>query len=160
MRGDDTSERAHARYERACVALERLAARLWNARRNSGNPAGHRGRARSPRLVGMAHKLDIAGIDLQPDTVTAAANALAVLVLLASLAASATLWLIATDWLVASAVFLSMVAPILARQAVLDRPAVAAEKRAGEVLKGSPGATNLMIMSLRHEPSVGAYGIC
>ena len=48
----------------------------------------------------------------------------------------------------------SLGVPLILREAILGFPSGAARRRAEEVLKDSTHATNLMIMSLEHEPSI------
>jgi len=86
--------------------------------------------------------------------VTEAATKVAI-VSASSLAALALLALLnhAADLVLPAAVAAATV-PLALRELVLGRPQTAARRRAEEVLKDSTHATNLMIMSLGHEPSI------
>jgi len=98
--------------------------------------------------------LELAGIDVPLGTLLAAAKAaLVVSSILLVLAAVVVVTLTGTRFIVPMA-FILAVLPLLSREAILAYPHSAASKRAASVLRGSPESVNLMIMSLRHEPSL------
>ena len=133
--------------------MERLGSRLGIGSRTS--PKGTARKARGTKVsLDIGGRLDLAGIDVPPGTVLIAATTLAVL-MGTSMAAFAVGVLLAGAYsYLIPAVFLGCIAPPLSREILLSYPRSAANKRASEVLKGSPEAANLMIMSLRHEPSL------
>ena len=136
-----------------CVRLERLGSRLGIGIRSS--PKGLARRARGTRsLLDVGAKLDLAGIDVPPVTVLAAAKTLAVLMGLSLAVFAVAVLLVGAHSILIPSVFLGAIAPLVSREVLLSYPGSAANKRASEVLKGSPEAANLMIMSLRHEPSL------
>jgi len=136
-----------------CVRLERLGSRLGIGIRSS--PKGLARRARGTRsLLDVGAKLDLAGIDVPPVTVLAAAKTLAVLMGLSLAVFAVAVLLVGAHSYLIPSVFLGAIAPLVSREVLLSYPGSAANKRASEVLKGSPEAANLMIMSLRHEPSL------
>jgi ABC-type multidrug transport system fused ATPase/permease subunit len=99
-------------------------------------------------------KLDLAGIDVLPEAVIIAGKTIAILLgTCIAFFSGAVLLTGAYSYFVMS-VFLGAIVPPLSMEVILSYPGSAANKRAAEVLKGSPEAANLMIMSLRHEPSL------
>lgn len=148
--------RPSARYVRACVLLERAALRLRLVKKNGAGSRKvvkeRRGEREMMRELEM--KLQIAQIGLRPGTVLAAAHAAAFIAMVLAAGIAASTFFLDARWLTVPSLFLAFAAPLLVRQAVLEQPSAAANKRAAEILRGSPSATNLMIMSLRHEPSV------
>lgn len=150
------SERAwpRPRYERLCEKLERTAGRLRLAPVSGRGLAHGRGEPVDPRLDSLARTLEIAEIHLHPSAVVAAANAAAGISMILFALALAAVALLNGGAILAPVAFCLASVPLIVRQAVLEYPASVARKRAAETLKGSPSAANLMIMSLRHEPSL------
>jgi hypothetical protein len=150
----------NARYARFCRSLERLGAgvgvsadvelaRVHRARRIAGVST-----TRPGRLDRLRTDIGLAEMCVQPGTVLAAARALTFLLAIAVAVLVPVLYLASGPRL---AVVLSLLSPLLliaAREALLSYPSRRAARSADEVLRASCGTTNLMIMSLRHEPSV------
>jgi len=144
--------RAHARYEGLCNRLAR--ADRWVGQRRSAK-GDVRGRPSDrDRLRRIRTDLELAGIALEPRTVISAGRgALVVCAVMAAFAAAGSFIVCGAEYVTVQA-FVALVVPVVAREAVLSYPASAANKRAERVMKGAPEAANLMIMSLRHEPSL------
>ena len=103
---------------------------------------------------GLATNATLAGIDISPRTAIAAANvacALSAAILVVPAVLAVLRYGIATALPVI--ILLSFV-PLVAREIILSYPKNRANRRADEVMRSSAEATNLMIMSLRHEPSL------
>ncbi len=103
---------------------------------------------------GLASDLELSGIAIDPARVTDAANRIAVIsgAVLSSLAL--LVLFLGTRTLVLPLAVASGGIPLVLREAFLGFPSGAARRRAEEVVKDSTRATNLMIMSLGHEPSL------
>jgi ABC-type multidrug transport system fused ATPase/permease subunit len=99
-------------------------------------------------------KLDLAGIDVLPEAVIIAGKTIAILLGTCIAVFSGAVLLTGAYSYFVMSVFLGAIVPPLSMEVILSYPGSAANKRAAEVLKGSPEAANLMIMSLRHEPSL------
>jgi hypothetical protein len=97
---------------------------------------------------------ELAGIDVPFETLVAAAKAALMLTSMVLVLIVVTLVLFTGIRYIIPMIFLLMVLPLLSREAILTYPHSAARKRASSVLKGSPESVSLMIMSLRHEPSL------
>ncbi len=106
------------------------------------------------RMATLRKDLELSMLGVGAGTVARAAKTAAVLsaAALASATALALLFLGTTHALALA--FLTMVVPLLAAEAVKSYPSAVAARRAAAVLKDSTGAANLMIMSLRHQPSI------
>lgn len=142
-----TCDGPHASYASLCRRLVAISRRLRIGRRRRRTDAKKRG----PELRSA---LDLAEIDLSFEEVAGAASVTMVLVLVPILVAAAAV-IAFTEFRFIMPLALVLVAlPIIAREAVLTYPRSAAAKRAARVLKASPESVNLMIMSLRHEPSL------
>jgi hypothetical protein len=136
-----------------CVRLERLGLRRGIGARSSSKGTARRA-IRTRTLGEVGAKLDLAGIEVAPETVLAAARTLAILTGFSlAVLAFAELFVGARSYLIPS-ISLGIIGPLLSREGLLSYPGRAASKRASEVLRGSPEAANLMIMSLRHESSL------
>jgi len=150
-----------------CNSLERIGSRfgirgqseLAQASRKSKKLRGKKfptPRAESGRgaLEELKSCLSLSGMQLSPETVLAASKTLLVLAGLAMVAASLMASMVIEPDYLAPCVILSFVIPYLASQALRSYPSSAASRRAAMLLKDSTEATNLMIMSIRHEPSL------
>ena len=116
---------------------------------------GHRNaRARAPPRRSLQSDLDLSGIDMDANTVTRAANGSALVSASVFLSVSAAAWLLDANSLVLPSAAAAFAGGFLIRELTLGYPASAAKRRAEQVLKDSTRATNLMIMSLGHEPSI------
>ena len=106
------------------------------------------------RVAALGRHLEQAGIDVGPERVMAASRT-AFWLTLASLAALATavLSLAGTKYAFAAG-FAALMCALIARELVLAYPRAAAQKRAWAVLRSSTEGVNMMIVGLRHEPSL------
>jgi len=146
-------EGARARlYVRACLALARLGKRLGI--RPVSEAVHARRKASGSELAMLEANIDLADMDIGADTVLAASKTLAVVTAAGAAASTAAVWFIWGTEYIVPMMFALAVLPILSREAMKTIPASAASKRAAEVLKNSASSSNLMIMSLRHEPSL------
>lgn len=98
--------------------------------------------------------MELAGIDLPLETLIKAAKAALALTSAILVLVAVTLVLFTGTRFIIPMAFLLTVLPFLSREAMLAYPQGAARKRASNVLKGSPESVSLMIMSLRHDPSL------
>ncbi len=96
----------------------------------------------------------MSGLELAPETVESAAKVAMAFTLMAALGCGITCALVLPPGALFVLPVLVVTAPLLAFEAVRGHPARLAAKRSGEVLRDSMRGTNLMIMSLRHEPSL------
>lgn len=103
---------------------------------------------------GLARDMDLAGLALAPGTLRLASKTLAIILCVALAPIALAGAVIGQPTLAAVLAFVSVTVPLISAQAVLAYPATLARKRASSVLRNSPEATNLMIMSLRHDSSV------
>jgi hypothetical protein len=142
----------HRRYVRLCAWLARNDARLprrfaaWRARAD-GSIASRRAEALS-RSIGQA------AIQLHAEDVLAAARFIAALSAVSLAPVVSFLLVVHGPGLALSGVFVLAVLPLVAREAVLSYPKAAAARRASHVTRSSTECVSLMIMSLRHEPSL------
>jgi hypothetical protein len=111
-------------------------------------------RAFSERMEDLGTSLKLADIHIAPEHVLAAGKSLFAILTL-SLAASAA---IAFFVLGAGCCLLicacALTVPYISKSALMTQPSRKAASRASKVLRSSSEPVNLMIMSLRHEPSV------
>lgn len=139
------SPRAAGGYVRLCECLASFA--RWLGIRPSRPIA-------RPETDGLALAIDLASLDLTALTVRLASGALAVLVMLALVPVLVGAFVLGRANLIAAACIVSGLLPFLAKGALAAYPSSLAAKRAFAVLKDSPEATNLMIMSIRHDASI------
>ncbi len=111
-------------------------------------------RARGRARQNLESDIELSGIDLDADSIAGAANGAAILAVSVLAAIAALAWLSGASRVVLPAALGSLALGFIVRAAVLWHPSSAARKRAEQVLKDSTRATNLMIMSLGHEPSI------
>ena len=130
-----------------CMGLAALGERL--GLRGERPNRGAEGRGSELRTC-----LNLAGIVVPLGTLQLAAKAALVISLAALVLTAVVLSLFTGTRFIVPFIFLVIVLPMLARGAILTYPMSAARRRAASVLKGSPESVNLMIMSLRHEPSL------
>src|SRR4030042_1598260 len=153
MQGRRNDRHGHVLFVSVCDRLEQLGSRLGVRARSS--PKGFLRRARGTKPVDdLRAKLDLAGIDFPPEAVISAGKTLAILLGTCIAVFSGAVLLTGAYSYFVMSVFLGAIVPPLSMEVILSYPGSAANKRAAEVLKGSPEAANLMIMSLRHEPSL------
>jgi hypothetical protein len=142
----DGAHSSHLLYVRLCRKLAILGRRL--------RMKGGRKSADERTIRQLASALDLAGMEITAETVVLASRACgaAGVVSAATLLAPVLLLLGPQDTaLVALSLTISV---LIARAAIVSFPESAAKKQAAEVLRSSPEMANLMIMSLRHEPSL------
>ncbi|UCE44784.1 MAG: hypothetical protein JSU93_05130 [Methanobacteriota archaeon] len=110
--------------------------------------------ARCSRRRSIADDLERSAIPLDADSLLAAARGLAA----ATMAVLATFLALALilGWpdLAALSAFLLVAVPILSRETVLSYPKAVASKRALLIARSSTDDVSLMVMNLRHEPSL------
>ncbi len=136
----------HAHYVRLCRWLEKVGTRI---------------RVKTPRAHGHDHSfqrltsaIDLSGMEVEPETVVSAARtSVALGAILAAIPIVPAAALLASQYLVLIVVSLA-VSVLMVREAILSFPESAAKRQADELLRASPEIANLMIMSLRHEPSL------
>lgn len=153
-----------------CLSLERIGARIGvsadverklvmraastrslRGRLKQASPTARRG---AGRLEEMSRELELGGLRLKPGTVLAAAKCLSLLLVGVMLAfTSAMFFLKGLDIALLSFVA-TLLVPFFAKEQLMSYPSRRAAKSADEVLRSSSQTTNLMIMSLRHEPSI------
>src|SRR5512137_2913899 len=144
MRRTDHDRIGRLNYERACDRLAAL-----------GRAMG----MRAPHMAGhgpddLAASIDLAGLRLPPGTVRLASKAAATAVSVALVPMVVALAFYGKPTLFIVGAFASTCTAILSGQAIMSYPASRARKQGAAVLRSSPEATNLMIMSLRHDSSV------
>ena len=142
----DVTRSGHPRFVRLCKRLETIGTRIRiNARRT-------RGRDRSVRRLASA--IDLSGMEVDAETVLSAARtSVALGAILAAFPIVSVVALLGSQYIVLIVVSLA-VSVLMVREAILSFPESAAKKQADEILRASPEMANLMIMSLRHEPSL------
>ena len=164
-RGAETREINESRFVIMCKALASFDAILPRSARLAAHReplrARTRGRSGHARMIdpgsrrrSIADDLERSAIPLDADTLLAAARGLAAATM-GSFATFLALSLI-LEWLdlAASSAFLLVAVPILSREAMLSYPKVVASKRALLIARSSTDDVSLMVMSLRHEPSL------
>ena len=136
---------AFSGYVRLCSTLSSSAGRL-----------GIRGKreARGGRCGELATWLELAEIDLDPATIELAGTGALVIAVIASILVALTVFDLAGARFAVPLVCVCVIFPMLLREVIVTYPKGIARKRAETVLRGSPESVNLMIMSLRHEPSL------
>jgi len=139
---DSGREDSGWRYEQRVALLARLGTRLGI---RPGKPP-----------EGIGHDLLLLGLRLEPETVTTAAKAAAVVSGIAVFAASIAAGLVLHSLFLVAGPFLSAAGSLLAHMLVASYPSKAAGKHTKDVLRGSMAGTNLMIMSLRQEQSLSS----
>ncbi len=136
-------------YARACAALARVAIKTGlDRQRFSGT-----GHGRASRTLSLGRQLDLAGINIDAVSIELAGRMLFLMLALISGAIGVITFLFFPGLALPSSSF-ALILPFLGRELLLSRAGSAAKTRANEVLRGSPEPVNLMIMSLRREPSL------
>ncbi len=139
-----------ASAEKAAAAKER---RLTPFGRPKG-AAATSARDRSAQMSELGASLSLADIHVRPESVLAAGKSLfALLTIALSTTSAACLFVLGPGYCMVIAVC-ALAVPYLARSALAAHPSRRAASRASKVLRSSSEPINLMIMSLRHEPSV------
>ncbi len=131
----------HAAYVRACVALARLSSRS----------SRHPGTERTARIK---EDLGLAGIALSPAVVLSASRGVSTLCVVAGIVLMAAGVFNGPSSLVASGILLCTIVAYVAGEAVRAYPSSVASRRASAVLKSATGTASVMLMCLRHEPSI------
>jgi hypothetical protein len=142
----DGTRSEHPHFVRLCKRLETVGARIHIKARRT------RGHDRSIQRIASA--LDLSGIEVDAETVASAAKtSVALCAILAAVPIVPVLALLGSQYLVVIMISLA-VSVLMVREAILSFPESVAKKKADEILRASPEMANLMIMSLRHEPSL------
>lgn len=135
-------ERAHAKYQRRVSVLECFGAGL---RLGPGDPQ-----------TNLARDLSLLGLSVDPGSVAIAAKAAAMLVMSGAAGVTVAVGLFLHHSFLLIGPFLVAAGGLLAHMVVASYPSKAASKHSKDVLRGSMGGTNLMIMSLRQEQSLSS----
>jgi len=144
-----TLDGAHSGHPLYVVLCRRLAILGRRLRKKGGKKS-----ADDRTIQQLASALDLAGIEITAETVVFASRACGpVGAASAAILLAPVLLLLGTQYIAPVALSLT-ISVLIARAAIVSFPESAAKKRAAEVLRSSPEMANLMIMSLRHEPSL------
>jgi len=142
----DGARSGHPHFVRLCKRLETIGARIHiEARRTRGHDRS---------IQRLASAIDLSGMEVDAETVLSAARTCVALgAVLAAILVVPAVALLGSQYLMFIVIPLA-VSVLIAREAILSFPDSAAKKQADELLRASPEMANLMIMSLRHEPSL------
>lgn len=144
-----------SRYAAACDSLAGLGSALRIRGRQLGPRSARDRDSRSDRRIAdLTTNLELSGIDIPPETVMVASNMLAALSLFPLLVALFLACFLIGPKAALPLSFFAVLGPLLIRELFLAHPASLARNKAARVLKDSPDSVNLMIMGLRHEPSI------
>ncbi len=148
------------RYERFCA----LAADLERSRKPSSSGVRHLRKSRRFEHSGavprggrhreLSISLEQAGLSLKPGTVIAAARVTSLVLTVPLIPTVGVLVALSMVDLAILAAFAVVFGAMIAKEAILAFPKSLANKRATAVLRTSTEGVNMMIMSLRHEPSL------
>ena len=149
-------------FVRMCKSLASLDSRISSgalgrlSRRLSGLPGrSARGHPEvSPRRKRLEADLNRAGMHLDSQTVSSAAQGFAIVAALVPLTTAAVFLASDDHELAVISAFMCFVAPALARELVCVYPSMIASRRASLVSRSSTDEVNIMIMSIRHEASL------
>ena len=142
----DGTRSGHPHFVRLCKRLETVGTRIRIKARRT------RGHDRSIQRLSSA--IDLSGMEVDAETVVSAARtSVALGAILAAIPIVPAVALLGSQYLVPIGISIA-VSVLMAREAILSFPESAAKKQADELLRASPEMANLMIMSLRHEPSL------
>jgi len=147
------------RYERACIWLARTGIKLGLERRLAREnerigPSRTRLRDQRDAQKDLGTYSGLAGIELSPRTIAVAADAAWIIAAITVFVCAVLLHLIVGSQSVIPAVFAGVCGPFLIREVFRRYPRSVASRSAKAVLASSAESINLMIMSLRHEPSL------
>ena len=142
----DGRRSGHPHFVRLCKRLETIGTRIRiKARRTRGHDR---------TIQRLASAIDLSGMEVDAETVVSAARtSVALGAILAAIPIVPAVALLGSQYLVPIGISIA-VSVLMAREAILSFPESAAKKQADELLRASPEMANLMIMSLRHEPSL------
>ena len=98
--------------------------------------------------------IEMARLDLSPEVVKKASRMMAFIVLAIGCPSSALLLVLSGPILAAVALVVSAAGSLASAQLILGHPGTLAGRRVQAMLRLSPEATNLMVMSLRFSPSI------
>jgi len=115
---------------------------------------GMRVKRRNKTLYRLSKELRLANIDLRPEDVLNAGRTAGFAALIALSATSVITWFLFGTGYVLPCAVATFTVPYIVKESVNSYPTRLATRRSGQVLRHSADATNLMIMSLRHEPSI------
>jgi len=144
-KADGTLSR-HPNFVRLCKRLEIIGMRVHiKARKIHGHDRS---------IQRLASAVDLSGMDIDAETVISAARTSVALGAISAAILVMPAWaILGSQYLITILVSLA-VSSLMVREAILSFPESAAKKQADELLRASPEMANLMIMSLRHEPSL------
>lgn len=160
MRVRSRDPRAHRAFVALCSSLQGLGRRLGRGSRRRGirtamaGAGSGRDGVRRGTIEALAKELDLAGIELRPEEVMAAADALSTLLAVSFLICALAFWMFSETQYVLAFILAAAASAFMTREAIVSFPGNAARRMAARIMKESPQAANLMIMSLRHEPSL------
>jgi hypothetical protein len=142
----DGTRSGQPRFVGFCKRLETIGTRIrLRARRT---------RYRDRSVERLASAIELTGMGIDAETVASAARTCVALgAIFAGILIVPAVGLLGSQYLVLIVVLLA-VSVLMAREVILSFPESVAKKQADELMKSSPEMTNLMIMSLRHEPSL------
>lgn len=146
MPNADGRRSGHPHFVRLCKRLETIGTRIRiKARRTRGHDRS---------IQRLASAIDLSGMEVDAETVVSAARtSVALGAILAAIPIVPAVALLGSQYLVPIGISIA-VSVLMVREAILSFPESAAKKQADELLRASPEMANLMIMSLRHEPSL------
>jgi len=142
----DGRRSGHPHFVRLCKRLEMIGTRIRiKARRTRGHDRS---------IQRLASAIDLSGMEVDAETVVSAAStSVALGAILAAITIVPAVVFIGSQYLMPIGISIA-VSVLMVREAILSFPESAAKKQADELLRASPEMANLMIMSLRHEPSL------
>ncbi|MBU0624059.1 MAG: hypothetical protein KJ672_04350 [Candidatus Thermoplasmatota archaeon] len=142
----DGARSGQPHFVRLCKRLETIGTRIpIKARRT---------RDRDRSVERLAAAIDLTGMEVDAETVVSAARTCVALgAILAAILIVPAVGFLGSQYLVLIVVSLA-VSVLMVREVILSFPESVAKKQADELMRASPEMANLMIMSLRHEPSL------
>lgn len=144
----------HAGRPRKQSAYCSLCSRLGRSVSASGVPSRPSQGRNAPKAEQIAKDLRLAEILLSPGQILVAANRLMLLLAVGSAASLAVVCVLFGTSAATLALIPLALCPIMAREWLLGYPSKAAKRRCERILRSSVGTVNIMVMSLRHEPSM------
>ena len=142
----------HISYERTCKWLKDFGVGMGMSPKKGPSMS----RANVIRNQKLSSNLHLASVNLSPLDIELAGRALAGLVFGVLMSLCMLCLALGATGRALSLAGLTAIAPLLAKEWLTSRPARLAARRTASILKHSAEAVNLMIMSLRHEPSISS----
>jgi hypothetical protein len=134
----------HERFVRMCRTLACLGARRRSPRQHTADEGSD----------ALQDDIELACMSVAPRTVMAASRCACSLMVVLGIALIAAGFLLGTASLLAPGILVSTAVAYVAGEVVRSYPSAVASRRASSVLKSATGTTNIMLMCLRHEPSI------